>query len=47
MEVIAVEYFLISIDPGSNEKQSEFHSYISYDNEEDACDSYAHMFRIF
>ena len=28
-------------------KTSEFHSYISDDNEQDACDSHAHMVRIF
>ena len=46
MEGIAVEYFTISIDPGSNEEKSESHSYISGDNEQDAFDSHAHMFHI-
>ena len=38
MEGIAVEYSPISIDTGSNEKNSECHSYISGDNEQDAYD---------
>ena len=46
MEVVAVEYFPNSVDPGSNEK-SEFHSYISGDNEQYACDLHAHIFHIF
>ena len=46
MEGIAVEYFPNSIDTGRN-KISEFHSYISYDNEKDACDSHAGMFHLF
>ena len=33
MEGIANEHFLISVDPGSNETKSEFHSYISDENE--------------
>ena len=28
-------------------KKYKFHSYISDDNEQDACDSHAHMFPIF
>ena len=45
MEGIAVEYFPNSIAPGSNRK-SEFNSYISDDNEQDACYLHAHMFRL-
>ena len=47
MEVIVVEYFPISIDTGNNEEKYEFHSYISDDNEQDACDSYSYMVHIF
>ena len=43
MEGIAVEYFTNSVDPGSNETKPEFHSYISDENEQDACDSHYHM----
>ena len=43
MEGIAVECFPTSVDIGNNEEKSEFHSYISDDNEQDACDSYAHI----
>ena len=46
MEGIAVEYFTNSVDHGSNEKTSEFHSYISDDNEHDAYDSNANMFHL-
>ena len=46
MEVIAVEYFQNSIDTDSNEKISEFHPCIYYDNEKDTCDSHAHMFHL-
>ena len=46
MEYISVEYFTNSIDPGSNENY-EFCSYISDENEQDACDSHAHLFYIF
>ena len=46
MEGISVEYFHISIDPINNEK-SEFCSYLSDYNEQDSCDSYAHMFHLF
>ena len=46
MEVIAVEYFPSSFDTGHNEENSEFHSYISGGNEQDARDSYAHMFHL-
>ena len=28
-------------------KKSEFHSYIGDENEQDACDSYDHMFHLF
>ena len=45
MEGIAIEYFLNSIDPGIT-KISEFHSYISDYNFQDACDSHAHMFHL-
>ena len=45
MEGIAVEYFPNSIDPGRNKKY-EFHSYISGDNEQDACYSHNHMVRL-
>ena len=45
-EVISVEYFPISIDHGSNEKNLIF-SYINYENVEYSCDSRAHMFHIF
>ena len=45
MERIAVEYFSISIDPGSNQK-SIFHSYMSGENKQDAYDSHAHMFHL-
>ena len=45
MEGIVVEYFPISIDPGSN-KKSKFHFYISDENEQDARDSYYHMFHL-
>ena len=43
MEVIAVEYIPTSIDTRKNEENSEFHSYISNDNEKDVCNSHAHM----
>ena len=46
MEVIDVGYFPNSVHPGSNLEQSEFHSYISDDNEQDTCDSHDHMFHI-
>ena len=38
MEEIVVEYFPNSDDPCRNEKKSEFHSYTSDDNGQDACD---------
>ena len=47
MEFIAIEYFPTSVDNGNNEEKYEFHSYISDDNEQDACDSHAHMFHLF
>ena len=47
MEGIAVEYFPSSIDPINNEEKSEFHSYISNDNKQDACDSHVNMFHLF
>ena len=43
MEDIAVEYFPSSVDIGNKKGKSEFHSYISDENKEDACDSHAHM----
>ena len=46
MEGIAVEYYPTSIGTGNNEETSEFHSYISDDNEQDACDSHYHMVRL-
>ena len=46
MEGTAIEYFTNSIDPGINEREYEFHSYISDDNEQDSCDSHAHMFHL-
>ena len=47
MEGISVEYFSISVHPGSNEKESGFHSYKSGYNEKDTCYSHAHMFHLF
>ena len=44
MEVTAIEYFPSLFDPGNNEEKYEFHSYISDENEQYACDSHAHMF---
>ena len=46
MEVISVEYFTISIDPGNSKEKSEFYSYKSDGNEQDACGSHAHMFHL-
>ena len=46
MEGFFFEYFSDSIDPVSNEKKSEFHSYISDYNEQDAYDSHTHVFHI-
>ena len=46
MEVIAVEYSPSSINTGCNEEKYEFHSYISDDKEQYACDSHAHMFHL-
>ena len=43
MEGIDYEYFPNSVDNGNNEEKSESHSYISGDNEQDSCDSHAHM----
>ena len=45
-EVIAVEYFLNSVDTGNNETEPEFYSYKSNENEQDACDTHAHMFHL-
>ena len=47
MEVIAVEYLPSSFDTVKNKEKSEFHSYISDDNEQDACDSHAHLVHIY
>ena len=47
MEGIAIEYFPTFVDNGKNEEKSEFHSYISDENEQDACNSHAHMVHIF
>ena len=46
MEGIAIEYFPSSFDPGNNGEKSEFHSYISDYNKQDACDSHAYMFHV-
>ena len=43
MESVAIEYFPNSIDSDGNEKYA-FHSYISDNNKQDSCYSYAHMF---
>ena len=43
MEGISVEYFTNSVDLGNIKTKSEFHSYISVENEQYACDSHAHM----
>ena len=46
MEGIAFEYVTSSIDPGNSKEKSELNSYINDDNEQDACDSHAHMFHL-
>ena len=46
MEGIAIESFPSSIDPGINKGRYEFHSYMSDDNEQDSCDSHAHMIHL-
>ena len=46
MEGIAGEYFTDSVHPGRNETKPEFNSYISYENEQYACDSNAHIFHL-
>ena len=46
MEGISVEYFSGSFDTGNNEEKSGFHSYMSDENKQDACDPHAHMFYI-
>ena len=43
MEGIDDEYFPTSVDIGNNEEKYEFHSYISDDSEQDACDSHSQM----
>ena len=35
--------FPTSVDNVNNEEKSDLHSYISDDNEQDSCDSHAHM----
>ena len=47
MEGIAVEYSPSLFYPGNNEVNFELYSYISDNNEQDACDSYDHMYHIF
>ena len=46
MEGIAVQYFTNPIYPSINEEKYEFHSNISAENEQDACDSHACMFHL-
>ena len=46
MEGISVKCFSNSGHPGSNEKKYEFHSYKTNDNEQDACESHAHIFHL-
>ena len=46
MEGIAVEYFPTYVDNSSNKEKYEFHSYISDDKKQYACDSHAHMVHI-
>ena len=46
MEVTAVENYPNSIHPGRNEDKSGFHSYISGGNEQEAYDSYSHIFHL-
>ena len=46
MEGIAVEYFTSSIDPSNNKEKYELHPYITDENEQDACDSHAHIFHL-
>ena len=41
MNVFQIQLILVAM------KKSLFHSYIIDDNEQDACDSHAHMFHIF
>ena len=40
MEKIAIDYFPNPFDPGSKETKYGFHSYISDENEQYACDSH-------
>ena len=47
MEGIAVGYFLNIENLGNKETKSELYSYISDDNEQDACDPHAHMVNLF
>ena len=47
MEGISVEYFPNLVYPGSNETRSEFHSYISDENEKDAFGSHFHIIHLF
>ena len=41
MEGISVEYFTNSVNPGSNESRSYFHSYISNEKKQDSFNSHA------
>ena len=47
MEGVVIEYFPNTVDTGSNETISQFRSYISDENEQDACDSHAHTIQLF
>ena len=47
MEVIDVDCFTNPFYPGRNETKFEFHSYISDDIEQYACDSHIHMINLF
>ena len=47
MKGIAVDYLPTSIAIVNNEGKSELHSYISDDNEQDACDIHSRMGHIF
>ena len=47
MKGIFVEYFPTSVYYGNNKENFEFHSYISDDNEQDACNLHAHMAHLF
>ena len=47
MEGFSVKYFPNSVDPNINERRSEVSSYERNNNEQYACDSYAHMFNLY